>query len=293
MLTIEYFPMFFEKAFKVIFYFLVLACFFALIDFGSLSLKTIVPKPKVRIEAYEGAGAGVIRNLRDVAEEIQTDFEGTNQDIIDLVNEAREEAGLVNVKENKQLRLSAMEKAQHMKDNNYFDHVSPQGLQPWYFAQKQDYNYKAFGENLAEGYFSAVSVHDGWMNSPGHRDNILSEKFKEIGVAILEFQQDGRSSFLIVQHFGSQLTPADLIVEIICDKSSKENCEEIEDEEEKVEDLIEEQEKIIKKAKKDGIRGKDLKRLEENLEDLKEAEDEMEDYLKECEKFIEKCDKFE
>ncbi|MCK5081179.1 MAG: hypothetical protein KAQ63_03365, partial [Candidatus Moranbacteria bacterium] len=184
----------FKKIFKAVFYIIIAMSFFTLVDFGSLSLKTIIPKSETRIKVNEEVGAGVIRNLKDATEENQVDFQGDNQEIIDLVNKAREEAGLGKVKENEQLKLSAMEKAQHMKDNDYFDHVSPQGLQPWYFAQKQDYNYKAFGENLAEGYFSAISVHEGWMNSPGHRDNILSENFKEIGVAILEFQQDGSVS---------------------------------------------------------------------------------------------------
>ena len=292
-LVIEYlFMLFFKKLFKIIFYTVILVGFFILVDFRDFSFKTIVPGEEASIEIVENSETGVIRSLEDFEDEREAEFVGENQDIIDLVNEARTAEGLGTVKENFRLKLSAMEKAEHMRDNDYFEHISPSGLNPWYFAQKQNYEYRSFGENLALGYFSAKSVHEGWMNSPGHRANILSENFEEIGVAILEFQQDGRKSYLIVQHFGTQLKPADLVTEIVCDKKSKKNCEEAEDEEERIEDLVEQQEKIIKEAKKDGVSAKELNRLEENLEDLEEAEEEMEDYLEECEDFIKKCDKF-
>ncbi len=281
-----------KKTIKNIFYIIIAMSFFLLVDFRDFSLKTVVPE-KVEVKIDEEAGVGMIRNIKIEEQELESeDFVGGNQEIINLVNSARTEVGLPEVQENLKLKLSAMEKAQHMKDNDYFEHISPEGFQPSYFAQKQDYSYKNFGENLASGYFSAESVHEGWMNSPGHRDNILSEKFAEIGVAILDFEENGRKRYLIVQHFGRQLTAEDLVTKIVCDKESKENCEDAEDDEEDLEDLIEKQEDIIKQAKKDGVGKKDLKRLEENLDDLEEAEEEMEDYLEECEEFIEKCDSF-
>lgn len=282
---------FIKKLFKSIFYLILIIVFLTLVDFQELSFKTIIPEKISQTEVGESAGAGVVRNTEQV-ERQNDDFEGNEQDIINLLNQARQEAGLEALKINEKLSLSAMDKAQHMKDNDYFDHVSPEGLQPWYFAEKQDYNYKSFGENLAEGYFSAESVHQGWMDSPGHRENILSLKFKEIGVAVLEFERDGNRSYLAVQHFGSRLSAEDLITEIVCDKKSKENCEDAEDEEERIEDLIEEQEEIIEKAEEAGAGKKDLNRLEENLEELKDAEDELEDYLEECEEFIKKCGTF-
>jgi len=278
--------------FKIIFYTVALVGFFWLVDFREFAFKTIIPEREVSTEIVENLETGVIQSFENFADKKQGDFVGDNQEIIDLVNEVRTAEGLGTVKENLKLSSSAMEKAEHMRNNDYFDHVSPQGLNPWYFAQKQNYEYKFFGENLALGYFSAESVHEGWMNSSGHRENILSENFEEIGVAILEFDDEGRKSYLIVQHFGTQLKPADLVTKIVCDKKSKKNCEEAEEEEDRIEDLVEQQEKIIKKAKKAGIESKELERLEENLEDLEEAEEEMEDYLEECESFLEKCDSF-
>lgn len=276
--------------------------FLFLVDFKSLSFKTVIPERDNRIKIEERVEAGIIRNSEEAILADLNNFQGTTSEIINLVNEARKKENLKELKENNLLNLSALEKAQHMKDNNYFDHVSPQGLQPWYFAQKQKYEYKFFGENLAEGYFSADSVHNGWMNSPGHRDNILSKDFEEIGVAILEFEQEGsvssrdgqdkQKSYLIVQHFGSKLSAEDLITEIVCKKESKEHCDDAEKQEEKLKKLIAEQKKIIEEAREVGVDDKDLNRLEENLDDMKDSEEELENYLEECEEFIKKCDTF-
>ncbi len=87
---------------------------------------------------------------------------------------------------NEKLMSSALIKAQDMKDNEYFEHVSPSGLDMSYFVGEAGYKYSTVGENLAEGYFSAQDVHIAWMNSEGHRENILSPDFEEIGVAVLQ-----------------------------------------------------------------------------------------------------------
>ncbi len=281
------------KYIKLFIYTILGIIFLISVDFRDLSFKTVTPKPQNQIKINENIGAGVVKNIENFDLLTGKFFEGNEQNIVDLVNQARKKAGIEELKINEKLSLSAMEKAQHMKKNDYFEHVSPQGLNPWYFAEKQDYHYKSFGENLAEGYFSAESVHEGWMNSPGHRENVLSVNFKEIGVAILEIEKGGQRSYLAVQHFGSRLTAQDLKTEIICDKKSKKNCEEAEREEKKIKNLIKEQKNIIEEAKKNGAGDKDLNRLESNLEDLEKAKDDLEDYLEECEKFIKKCDSFE
>ena len=282
------------KIIKNLSFLFLLVVFLILVDFKDLSFKTVVPQPEIKID--KKMGSGIVKNIqkeKPTVEEIDKNFQGNEQDILILVNQAREESGAEPLVYNEKLALSALDKAQHMKENDYFDHVSPQGLQPWYFAQKRNYEYKNFGENLAEGFFSAESVHEGWMNSEGHRENVLSRKFQEIGVGILDFTENGQKSYLIVQHFGSQLTPEDLVVKTVCDKQSKENCEEAEEEEERMDDLIEEQENAIKEAEKRGVSEKEIDRLEENLKDLEDADDELEDYLEECEKFLKKCDTFE
>lgn len=196
----------FTKIFKIIFFFILVAALFLTVDFNDFSFKTIKPPPKTEISSDGSPKKGIRKqNPVEALPQGERKFQGSQTDIIRLANEAREGKGLSSLEENAKLSLSARKKAEHMKKNDYFDHVSPNGLQPWYFAEKVEYNYKTFGENLAEGYFSAQSVHEGWMNSPGHRENIMSEKFEEMGVAIVESSQGNRKSYLIVQHFGSPL----------------------------------------------------------------------------------------
>ena len=187
---------------------------------------------------------------------------------------------------------SALAKALDMKEKDYFEHVSPEGLQPWFFVEQAGYKYKTVGENLAEGYFSAESVHEAWMGSEGHRKNILSGDFNEIGVAVLEIEQDGHKSFISVQHFGKTLQKEDVKVVRVCEKEVKKDCKEAEEKEDEIKDTIKEQEKIIKDAKDDGHSDKDLRDLYENLDDLEDIKDDIKDYLDECEEFIDKCDKW-
>ncbi|MEA1926011.1 MAG: CAP domain-containing protein [Patescibacteria group bacterium] len=240
-------------------------------------------------------GAGIIRNVEPAADSNETpntEFFGTLDGIISLANEARKEKGLSLLQRNEKLMESALLKANDMKNNNYFEHVSPDGLQPWFFVEQANYTYKTVGENLAEGYFSAQSVHDAWMGSKGHRKNILSSDFENIGVAVVEIENEGRKSFLSVQHFGSMLKQEDLKTITVCDLESKNNCEHIEKKKKETKEAISEQEKIIKKAKKAGASAEDLHDLYKNLEKLKRIKRELKDYLNECAVFIEKCDKW-
>lgn len=220
-------------------------------------------------------------------------FQGGEAEIIDLVNQARKEKNLKELKKNDKLSQSAQAKALDMKNKNYFQHVSPEGVQPWFFAEKEKYQYKFFGENLAEGFFSANEVHLAWMNSEGHRKNILSENFSEIGVGIVDFEQNGMKSYLIVQHFGTQLSPEELTPQVVCKKKSKEDCLEGEVKLKEVKDAIENQEEIIEEAKDAGAKEDDLKEAEENLEKLKDIKKELKVYLEKCEEFIKGCDQWE
>lgn len=220
-------------------------------------------------------------------------FQGGEAEIIALVNQARKENGLGELVKNEKLSRSAQAKALDMKNKNYFQHVSPEGVQPWFFAEEEKYQYKSFGENLAEGFFSADEVHVAWMNSPGHRENILSVNFSEMGVGLVDFEQNGMKSYLVVQHFGTQLTAQDLIPRTVCQKQSKKDCSDGEKKMEEIKDTIEKQEKIIEKAEEAGATEKDLEEVNDNLEKLKKIKKELKEYLAKCEEFIEGCDQWE
>ncbi|MCC7356085.1 MAG: hypothetical protein IT410_00510 [Candidatus Doudnabacteria bacterium] len=127
----------------------------------------------------------------------------TPENIISLTNESRIEYGIGTVTQNSQLRAAAQAKADDMLANQYFAHNSPDGRTPWDFIKAAGYKYVIAGENLAVDFVQAENVEDAWMNSPGHRANILNENFEEIGIGIAQGQFEGHSSIFVVQMFGA------------------------------------------------------------------------------------------
>ncbi len=102
--------------------------------------------------------------------------------VVELVNEIRKEYGLSELKLNTKLCAVARAKSQDMKDNNYFSHTSPTYGSPFDMMKSFGISYRTAGENIAMGYRTPEEVVDGWMNSEGHRANILNGSFKEIGM---------------------------------------------------------------------------------------------------------------
>lgn len=111
------------------------------------------------------------------------------------------------LKENALLDQAAAAKAQDMFKNQYFEHVSPSGVNPGQLVQNFGYNYIVEGENLILGNFSSEKeMVDDWMASPGHRANILNSKFTEIGVAVVKGKYKGENVWIGVQEFGRPLS---------------------------------------------------------------------------------------
>ena len=102
--------------------------------------------------------------------------------VVELVNTERAEAGLAALKINEKLSSVAREKSADMQRNGYFSHTSPTYGSPFDMLRKFGISYNTAGENIAMGYSSPEAVVNGWMNSAGHRANILSSAFREIGV---------------------------------------------------------------------------------------------------------------
>lgn len=129
------------------------------------------------------------------------------KDILDIVNSERVSAGLAPLGFN--IRLSAMAegKAVDMINKQYFAHVSPTGVSIADLAKIYRYEYIHIGENLALGDFtSSQDVMTGWMNSPGHRANILNSNYTEIGISVLLGNYQGREVWYAVQEFGAPLS---------------------------------------------------------------------------------------
>lgn len=102
--------------------------------------------------------------------------------VIKLVNEIRDQNGLAPLTENWQLSRVARYKSQDMADNNYFSHTSPTYGSPFQMMKQFGITYRSAGENIAQGYSTAKAVVNAWMNSPGHRANILNSSYTQIGV---------------------------------------------------------------------------------------------------------------
>jgi len=107
------------------------------------------------------------------------DFES---EVIRLVNEARAENGLPALKTNWELSRVARYKSQDMKDKRYFSHTSPTYGSPFTMMKNFGITYRSAGENIAKGQRTPAAVVQAWMNSQGHRANILNKSFTEIGV---------------------------------------------------------------------------------------------------------------
>lgn len=124
--------------------------------------------------------------------------------LVQLTNQSREINNLPPLKVNEKLNQSAYFKAQDILEKNYFAHTSPQGITPWYWFKQADYNYSYAGENLAIDFLSAESLYEAWVDSLTHKANILSNKYDEIGIAVLTGNFNGRQTTIAVQHFGSE-----------------------------------------------------------------------------------------
>jgi len=102
--------------------------------------------------------------------------------ILRLVNEERAEAGLASLTLSDELSRAARAKAEDMAKNGYFSHTSPTYGSPFDQMHSFGITFSAAAENIAKGYPDADSVMTGWMNSEGHRANILNSSFTHLGV---------------------------------------------------------------------------------------------------------------
>ena len=108
----------------------------------------------------------------------------TDVALVDAMNRQRAAHGLEPLRLNTRLSLAANDRVEHMFEQRYFDHVAPDGTQPFIWISRRGYDYRMAGENLAVGYTTADRVVSGWIRSPGHRANLLGRGFEEIGVAV-------------------------------------------------------------------------------------------------------------
>ncbi|MDR6974111.1 RNA polymerase sigma factor (sigma-70 family) [Streptomyces sp. 3330] len=121
--------------------------------------------------------------------------------VIALVNKERATAGCGPLTEDSLLRDAAQGHSDDMAARDFFDHTNPDGADPGRRITAAGYRWSTYGENIAKGQQTASSVMTSWMNSEGHRANILNCSFKNIGIGI----HDGSGGPWWTQNFGAKL----------------------------------------------------------------------------------------
>ncbi len=136
----------------------------------------------------------------------------TADNILSLTNQSRKQFGAASLTLNSQLTQAAQNKANDMLAKQYFAHTTPDGLSPWDFIAAAGYKFQAAGENLAVNFLQAEEVEAAWMNSPGHRANLLNTTFSEIGIGIARGEYQGNKVTFVVQEFGQPLVQVAAVV---------------------------------------------------------------------------------
>lgn len=125
--------------------------------------------------------------------------------VVDETNASRTLEHLPTLVRNPILDEAARMKAEDMASQGYFAHWSPEGISPWRWFDEAGYNYTHAGENLAVHFTDSTAVVEAWLKSPSHRENILSEKYTEMGIGTASGKFEGYDTVFVVQLFG---TPA-------------------------------------------------------------------------------------
>ena len=120
-----------------------------------------------------------------------TKMTNDEKEVFDLINKQRTQNGLSSLKENSELQRVARIKAQDMVNNNYFSHTSPTYGSPFDMMKSFKISYNTAGENIA-GNSSNSSAVTAWMNSPGHRANILNGSFNQTGIGVVTGSKYGK-----------------------------------------------------------------------------------------------------
>lgn len=123
----------------------------------------------------------------------------SKEEILNLTNVERQKLNISDLKIDENLNLAAQKKLNDMIQKNYWAHYSPSETAPWIFILESDYSYLFAGENLAKDFYSSQSVVQAWMDSDGHRNNLLNPKFEDMGIAYGNVMLDDQESIVIVQ----------------------------------------------------------------------------------------------
>ena len=141
------------------------------------------PAPKKEEATPQPTQTSDQQSNQETSSKAEFQLTADEQQMLNLVNEERQKAGLSPLKADPALTKMARAKSQDMIDNNYFDHNSPTYGSPFEMMDQFGITYKTAGENIA-GNGSVQGAHTALMNSQGHRENILGSQYTKIGIGI-------------------------------------------------------------------------------------------------------------
>ncbi len=157
---------------------------------GAVSKKYI--KPIYPGTSNQGtSNQGTSTNTNNNTGTISTSMNNDEKVVYDLINKQRAQNGLSPLKENSELQRVARIKAQDMVNNNYFSHTSPTYGSPFDMMKSFKISYNTAGENIAGNSSNSGAV-TAWMNSPGHRANILNSSFNQTGIGVVTGSKYGK-----------------------------------------------------------------------------------------------------
>ena len=135
--------------------------------------------------------------------------------VFEQINQQRVENSLPALKLNDKLSEAARRKASDMFASNYWAHINPtNGREPWYFFDAVGYDYRYAGENLARDFGTTVPMIKAWMNSLTHKENIVSTRYQETGIAVVNGVLNGVETTLVVQLFGTNKAAVAVVPQI-------------------------------------------------------------------------------
>ena len=159
------------------------------------------------IDVFQAVKKEFIQSGQLIADKIFPESFLTKEGIVLATNYQRVENGILRFSTNGKLDAIARLRLDDMFDKNYFAHESPTGRSASDDAELVGYEYVVIGENIALGDFENDEVLvEAWMNSPGHRANILNSRFTEIGIAVFKGDYQDKQTWIAVQIFAKPIS---------------------------------------------------------------------------------------
>jgi uncharacterized protein YkwD len=116
------------------------------------------------------------------------------ENVLAAINAVRAEAGVSPLALDERVSLAAEDRMREMEEQGYWAHEGPGGESPFRWLAHRSYRFLRAGENLARGFETSEVMIEAWLESPGHRANLLSPNFTSIGVAIIDGFTTGRAT---------------------------------------------------------------------------------------------------